>query len=173
MYPENSIIPKVVWLTGLSGAGKTTLGEKLTDELRKKNLKVEFLDGDVLRNLFPATGFSRAERDEHVKRVGFLASRLEKNGVFVIAALISPYRETRDFVRTLCNQFVEVHAAASLEECERRDVKGLYAKARRGEIANFTGISDPYEEPLDPEIRVDTQHLSVDESVARILREII
>jgi adenylylsulfate kinase len=115
-------------------------------------------------------GFTRPERDAHIRRVGYLASRLEHHGVIVIAALVSPYRSSRDFVRGLCRRFVEVFVATPLVECERRDVKGLYARARRGEIANFTGIDDPYEPPESPELVVDTTGLSVDEAADQIAR---
>jgi adenylylsulfate kinase len=125
-----------------------------------------------MRAAFPNTGFSKAERDEHIKRVGYLASRLEAHGVTVVASFVSPYRESRDFVRALCRHFVEVHVATPLDECERRDVKGLYARARRGEIAMFTGISDPYEPPVAPELVVDTSEISIDEAGRRILEAV-
>jgi adenylyl-sulfate kinase len=121
-----------------------------------------------VRALAP-TGFTRADRDAHVRRVGFLASRLEHHGITVICALISPYIETRAQVRQLCRRFVEVHVSTPLAECERRDVKGLYAKARRGELANFTGIDDPYEPPLDAEVTLDTRQLTVDEAVGQLV----
>ena len=159
----------VVWFTGLSGSGKSTLADWIAGELVRRGHPVERLDGDTMRALFPNTGFSRAERDAHVKRVGFLASRLEAHGVTVVASFVSPYRESRDFVRDLCQRFVEVYVATPLAECERRDVKGLYAKARRGEIAEFTGISDPYEPPLAPEVTIDTTRMSVAEAGLRIL----
>ena len=116
----------------------------------------ERLDGDVLRGVFPNTGFSKEARDEHIRRVGFMASRLEHHGVIVIASFISPYRQARQFVRDLCSNFIEVYVKASIDECTRRDVKGLYKKALAGEIKEFTGIDDPYEEPENPEIVVDT-----------------
>lgn len=136
-------------------------------------MKVERLDGDEVRKIFPNTGFSKEERNDHIKRVGFLASKLEENGVSVIASFISPYRETRDFVRSLCNNFMEVHVATPLEECERRDVKGLYAKARKGEITRFTGIDDPYEQPLNPEIKIDTTNRYIEESIDYILHKVL
>ncbi len=120
-------------------------------------MDVEYLDGDAMREIFPTTGFTRAERDAHLRRVGYLASRLEEHGVIVVASFVSPYRESRDFVRGLCRNFVEIYVATPLEECERRDVKGLYARARRGEIRNFTGIDDPYEPPEHPELTLDTR----------------
>lgn len=164
--------PVVLWFTGLSGAGKTTLAKHVHERLTARGLPVEFLDGDTIRDIFPQTGFSRPERDEHVRRVGYLASRLERNGVFVIASFISPYADSRRFVRSLCRNFVEVHVATPLEECERRDVKGLYARARRGEIRNFTGIDDPYEPPASPEIRIDTREIPLDQAGARVIEHI-
>jgi adenylylsulfate kinase len=130
---------------------------------------VELLDGDAIRELFPATGFTRPERDAHIRRVGYLASRLEAHGVTVVASLVSPYRESREFVRSLCRRFVEVHVATAFAECERRDPKGLYRRARAGEIANFTGLDDPYESPEAPEIVIDTTVMTPDEAAARIL----
>ncbi len=158
----------VLWLTGLSGAGKSTVSARLAAELRQRGLPVEQLDGDSIRDLFPNTGFSRPERDAHIRRVGYLASKLQQHGVFVIVSLVSPYRDSREFVRGLCENFVEVYLATPLAECERRDVKGLYAKARRGEITNFTGIDDPYEPPASPELTIDTTSISVDEVGRRV-----
>ena len=162
--------PCVIWFTGLSGAGKTTLAEKLAAYLKEKGVKCELLDGDTVRNIFPQTGFTKKERDEHVKRMGFLASMLERNGITVIASFISPYRESRDFVRKMCRNFVEVYVSTSLEVCEKRDVKGLYKKARRGEIKSFTGIDDPYEAPLHPEITINTAEETVEESLERLIK---
>lgn len=159
----------VLWLTGLSGSGKSTLAEKLYDELDRLGKKVEQLDGDILRGVFPNTGFSKEARDEHIKRVGFMASRLEHHGVIVIASFISPYRAARDFVRNLCDNFTEIYVKASLDECKRRDVKGLYKKAMAGEITSFTGIDDPYEEPTQPEITVDTEHQTLEQSFGYIM----
>ncbi len=162
--------PAVIWLTGLSGSGKSTIAKWVAQALEREGHKVERLDGDTIRDIFPATGFTRPERDQHIRRVGYLASRLEKNGVFVVASLVSPYQDSRDFVRGLCHRFLEVYVATPLEECERRDVKGLYAKARRGEIANFTGIDDPYEPPSAPELTVDTSGLSVEQAGRQIVK---
>ena len=159
----------VVWFTGLSGSGKSSIAEWVAAELRGRGLSVETLDGDVMRRVFPDTGFSKAERDAHVKRVGYLASRLEFHGVTVIASFVSPDRESRDFVRGLCRNFVEVYVATSLEECERRDAKGLYAKARRGEIQALAGISDPYEPPISPELVVDTSQISIEGAGRQVL----
>ncbi len=159
-----------VWLTGLSGAGKSTIAQRLAQELRARGMKVEVLDGDVIRqNLSKGLGFSKEDRDTNVLRVGWVAQVLSRNGVAVIAALISPYRETRDQVRAQIPNFVEVFVDAPLEEVIRRDVKGLYKRALAGEIQNFTGISDPYEPPEHPEVVCRTAEESVDESVGKIL----
>ena len=158
---EPAVAPAVLWFTGLSGAGKTTIAREVLERLAQGGAKAEYLDGDILRGVFPDTGFTRPERDAHVRRVGFLASRLEHHGVVVICSLISPYVESRAAVRAMCRRFVEIHVSTPLEECERRDVKGLYRRARRGEIVHFTGLDDPYEPPPDPELRIDTRRLSV------------
>jgi 3'(2'),5'-bisphosphate nucleotidase len=162
-------MPAVVWLTGLSGAGKSTIAVPLVASLAARGAAVELLDGDVIRDIFPATGFTRPERDAHIRRVGYLASRLEAHGVIVVASLVSPYRESRAFVRSLCRRFVEVHVATPFAECERRDPKGLYRRARAGEIAHFTGLDDPYETPEAPEITIDTTTTTPEDAAARIL----
>jgi adenylylsulfate kinase len=159
----------VLWFTGLSGSGKSTIATRVDQELVQRGLEVEYIDGDALREVFPNTGFTRAEREDHLRRTGYMASRLAAHGVTVVASFVSPYRESRDFIRTLCSNFVEIYVSTPLEECERRDVKGLYARARRGEIKNFTGIDDPYEPPEHPELTLETHALSVDECVARVL----
>ncbi|MDZ7717102.1 MAG: adenylyl-sulfate kinase [Balneolaceae bacterium] len=159
----------VLWFTGLSGSGKSTISEQVYEIIKQRGYPVEHLDGDAVREVFPTTGFSKEERDSHVKRVGFVASLLQKHGVFVVASFISPYQDARDFVRNMCKDFTEVYISTPLEECERRDVKGLYEKARKGEIDNFTGISDPYEEPVHPEIEIDTTNISVDEAVDMVI----
>ena len=159
----------VLWLTGLSGSGKTTIAEALCKRFEENGIGYERLDGDVLRGVFPNTGFSKDARDEHIRRVGFMASRLAHHGVPVVASFISPYRAARQFVRDLCPNFIEVYVNASLDECKNRDVKGLYRKALAGEIKEFTGIDDPYEEPENPEIVVDTVNQTVDESVNQIM----
>ena len=161
-----------LWLTGLSGAGKSTIAEAITPLLRERGVKVEVLDGDVVRtNLSKGLGFSKEDRDTNIRRIGFVAHLLSRNGVGVITAAISPYREVRDENRDLIGEdFIEVYVRCSIEELTRRDVKGLYEKALRGEIANFTGISDPYEEPLNPEVVVDSEQDTVEEGVDRILK---
>jgi adenylylsulfate kinase len=166
--PTESVAP-VLWFTGLSGSGKSTIAARVREELLRRGVDVEYIDGDALREVFPNTGFTRAERDEHLRRTGYLASRLAAHGVTVVASLVSPYRESRDFIRKLCPGFVEIYVSTPLEECERRDVKGLYARARRGEIKNFTGIDDPYEPPEHPELTLDTRVLSLEQCVAKVL----
>ena len=161
--------PLVLWFTGLSGSGKSTISDWVADALRKRGLRVEQLDGDSIRDLFPQTGFAREERDTHIKRVGFLASKLEQHGVSVVASFVSPYEESRAFVRSLCRNFVEIHVATPLAVCEARDVKGLYARARRGEIRNFTGIDDPYEPPSHPDLTLDTDGVTVEQAGRQVI----
>jgi adenylylsulfate kinase len=168
-FGRREIRPAVLWFTGLSGSGKTTLARRVHAELERRGLKAEFLDGDSIRNLFPNIGFTKAERDVHVRRVGHLASSLERHGVFVVASFISPYAASRDFVRGLCRRFVEIHVSTPLEVCEKRDPKGLYAKAHRGELKNFTGVDDPYEPPSRPELAVDAGRLGEQESFDAVM----
>ena len=160
----------VVWFTGLSGVGKTTLARGLESVLRERSLKVEVLDGDIIRtNLSKGLGFSKEDRDTNIRRIGFVCRLLARNGVAVIAAAISPYREVREEVRREIGDFMEVYLKCPIPVLEERDTKGLYAKALRGEIANFTGISDPYEEPLDPEVILETDKESEEESLAKLV----
>lgn len=162
----------VVWFTGLSGAGKSTLSEALAARLRARGRRVELLDGDVVRtHLSKGLGFSREDRDTNVRRIGFVAHLLARNGVVAITAAISPYRATRAWCRELAGgEFVEVFVNAPLETCIQRDVKGLYKKALAGEIREFTGVSDPYEPPESPEVELRTDQTSVDEAVDAVLR---
>ena len=164
--------PFVLWFTGLSGSGKSTIADQVHRRLKEHRIKVERLDGDEIRAVFPGTGFDRAGRMAHIARVGYLASILERNGICSIVSLISPYREARDQVRGLCSRFIEAYVSAPLEVCEERDVKGLYAKSRRGEIRGFTGVDDPFEEPEDPELVIDTSRQTVPESVAVVMKHI-
>jgi adenylyl-sulfate kinase len=160
----------VVWLTGLSGAGKSTLAESLAPKLQARGRNVELLDGDVVRtHLSKGLGFSREDRDTHVGRVAFVAHLLARNGVIVLVAAISPVRATRDRARNLIGNFLEVHVSTPLEECIKRDVKGLYKRAIAGEIPQFTGISDPYEAPIAPDLVIDTSVLSLEGAVGHVL----
>ena len=159
-----------LWFTGLSGAGKSTIANIVVDELRARGHRVELLDGDEVReHLSKGLGFSKEDRDTNIRRIGWVAKVLARNGVVAVTAAISPYRELRDEMRGWIDNFVEIHVATSLEECEDRDVKGLYAKARAGEIPEFTGVSDPYEPPLNPEIRVETEGHTPQESAAEVV----
>lgn len=171
-YGRRHIKPFVIWFTGLSGSGKSTLADKTLKYIERRNLPAQQLDGDILRSIFPKTGFSKDDRIQHIKRAGYLASLLEKNNVFVVASFISPYQESRDFVRNMCHHFIEIYVDASLETCESRDPKNLYKKARAGEIKNFTGIDDPYEIPANPEMTVDTNNATEEESFRQIKQSI-
>ena len=159
-----------VWFTGLSGAGKSTIAEIVVAELSARGRYVELLDGDEVReHLSKGLGFSKVDRDTNILRIGFVASLLARNGVIAVTAAISPYRAVRDEVRGWIDNFVEVHVATALEDCEARDVKGLYAKARAGEIPEFTGVSDPYEPPEHPELRIETAGHTPAESAAQVI----
>ncbi|MCL4289657.1 MAG: adenylyl-sulfate kinase [Thermoleophilia bacterium] len=162
-----------LWFTGLSGAGKTTIAHLVGPELEERGKIVEYLDGDVVRtHLSKGLGFSKEDRDTNIERIGWVAARLTRHGAAVIVAAISPYRETRETARRLVEEygpFVEVHVHASVDECARRDVKGLYAKAFAGEIKGFTGVDDPYEAPEGAEIAVDTEAHDPRESAALIM----
>ena len=168
-FKKKCYTPFVLWFTGLSGAGKSTIADKVYDYLKIKDISVERIDGDSVRSIFPQTGFTREDRNTHIRRIGYLASILEKNGIIVLASFVSPYNESRNFVRSLCVNFIEVYVNAPLNKCEERDVKGLYAKARKGEINNFTGISDPFEIPENPEITLNTDKESIEESCNKII----
>jgi adenylyl-sulfate kinase len=162
-----------LWFTGLSGAGKTTLARGMEAILREREMKVEVLDGDIVRqNLSKGLGFSKEDRDTNIKRIGFVCKLLTRNGVVAIGSAISPYQEVRDFIRQDIGRFVEVYVKCPLETLIARDVKGLYKKALDGEIKNFTGISDPYEEPLNPEVTVDTSEETPEESIAKIIAKL-
>jgi adenylylsulfate kinase len=159
-----------LWFTGLSGAGKSTIANIVVTELQARGHRVELLDGDEVReHVSKGLTFSKADRDINIRRIGFIASLLARNDVVAVTAAISPYRAVRDEVRGYMDNFIEIHVATSLEDCEARDVKGLYAKARAGEIPEFTGVSDPYEAPLDPEVRVETAGKTPEESAAEVV----
>jgi len=159
-----------VWFTGLSGSGKTTLSSSVRGVLVARGFRVELLDGDVLRKtLNRDLGFSKRDRDENVRRIGFVAHLLTRNGILVLVSAIAPYRDTREEVRCRIGNFMEVHVNAPLEVCEKRDPKGLYRRVRAGEIHGFTGIHDPYEEPLKPEVRCDTHQETVERSTEKVV----
>ena len=163
-----------LWFTGLSAAGKSTLGGAVSKELRDRGIPVEVLDGDEVRqNLSKGLGFSREDRDTNIRRIGYVAKLLTRNGVAVITAAISPYRAIRDEVREDIGAFIEVYVKASLDECIRRDTKGLYRRALAGELPQFTGVSDPYEEPVSPELVIDTERERVGESAARVIDRLL
>jgi adenylylsulfate kinase len=165
-----------LWFTGLSGAGKTTIAELVAPELERRGLLVEWLDGDVVRtHLTKGLGFSKEDRDENIERIGWVASRLTRHGAAVVVSAISPYEATRRKVRELVAEqgtFVEVYVATPVEECVRRDVKGLYAKAHAGELPEFTGVSAPYEEPERPELRIDTTEHEPEASARLVLAKL-
>ncbi len=163
-----------VWFTGLSGAGKTTIADAIEPLLRERGItKLEKLDGDVVRtHLSKGLGFSKEDRDTNIRRIGWVAEVLTRNGVCVLASAISPYREIRDEVRKGVGNFVEVYVSCSIPELTRRDVKGLYEKAIKGEIKNFTGVSDPYEAPEHPDVTVDSEKEDLAESVAKVLAKL-
>jgi adenylylsulfate kinase len=159
-----------LWFTGLSGSGKSTIAAAVVDELRRRGHRVELLDGDEVReNLSAGLGFSKADRDANIRRIGWVAALLARNGVVAVTAAISPYRSVRDEVRSKIDSFVEVYVDTPIEVCEQRDVKGLYAKARAGDIPEFTGVSDPYEPPLAPEVRVVTHDRDPGASAAQVV----
>lgn len=169
----------VVWFTGLPGSGKTTVANAVASKLKELGYRVEVLDGDwVRKTISPDTGFTREERRTHLRRVAWIARLLARNGVIVLCSFVSPYRSVRREIREIVEEetpFIEVYCKCSLEECIRRDPKGLYEKALKGEIKHFTGISDPYEEPENPELTIDTEHetpISNAEKVFEKLREL-
>ena len=178
-HPESDRVREggfTLWFTGLSGSGKSTIAHLVGPELDRRGLVVEYLDGDNVRtHLSKELGFSKEDRDTHIERLGWVASRLTRQGGAIITAAISPYEATRRVAREMIEEvgtFVEVFVKASVEECARRDVKGLYEKAFKGEIKEFTGVSDPYEEPSDPEIVLDTEAHSPEESAAIVVAEL-
>jgi adenylylsulfate kinase len=164
----------VIWFTGLSGSGKTTIAHLVEEQLVDAGAPVEILDGDIVReNLSKGLGFSKEDRDINIRRIAFVAHLLQRNGVFVITAAISPYRSIRDEARAMIKDFVEVFADAPLDICEERDVKGLYAKARAGEIKGFTGVDDPYEAPESPEVVCRTDQETVEESARKVIDKLV
>lgn len=164
------IAPFVLWFTGLPVSGKSMLADAVFEELKKNGRKMERLDGERVRQLFPKTGFSKQERIQHVERIGHLSSILVKNNITVIASFISPYKESRQFVRKISTNFIEIYLNTPLEVCEQRDTKGLYLRARKGEIQQFTGIDAPYEKPENPDLVVDTINTTTEENVKKIMK---
>jgi adenylylsulfate kinase len=167
----------VIWLTGLPGSGKTTIAKALQPRLKESGFKVELLDGDIVRKeLSPELGFTKKDREIHARRVIYLGKLLSRNGIISIVCLISPYREFRRYARseiTINNNFYEVHVKCSLETCMKRDPKGLYKKALSGEIKDLTGLQDPYEEPENPEVIVNTEEQTLEECVNVILNRVL
>ena len=164
----------VLWFTGLSGSGKTTIAHEVEAKLLDAGVPVEILDGDVVReNLSKGLGFSEEDRNTNIRRIAFVAHLLQRNGVFVITAAISPYKAIRDEARAMIKDFIEIYADAPLEVCEERDTKGLYKKARAGEIKGFTGIDDPYEAPENPEVACKTETEDVSESAQKVIDKLI
>jgi adenylyl-sulfate kinase len=160
-----------LWFTGLPSSGKSTLARRVEEILLERGMNVEVLDGDEVReNLSKGLGFSKQDRDTNIRRIGFVAKLLSRNGVVAITAAISPYKDVRDEMRRAIGRFVEVYVACPIDVLKERDVKGLYKKALAGEIKHFTGVDDPYEAPVKPEIHIDSDRESVDESVAKIIR---
>lgn len=163
----------IVWFTGLPSAGKTTLAAGVAADIRDRGARVELLDGDAIRRTISAgLGFTREDRDENVRRVGVESERLLAGGAFVMVALVSPYRAARDEVRRKVGRFVEVFVSCPVEACIRRDVKGYYREALAGGRPHFTGVSDPYEEPLHPEVVVETEHEGPEQGIQRVVREL-
>ena len=162
-----------IWFTGLSGAGKSTLSEIIEQRLKERGRNVEILDGDIVRtHLSKGLGFSREDRDTNIKRIAFVCSLLTRNGVVCISAAIAPYREARAWAREQIGNFVEVYVKCPIEVCRQRDVKGLYKLADAGTIINFTDVSDPYEEPEHPELVIETDKETVEESISRIFAKL-
>ncbi|WP_240420342.1 adenylyl-sulfate kinase [Paenibacillus periandrae] len=162
-----------LWLTGLSGSGKTTLAKAISEELNIRGVRVELLDGDEVRqNLSSDLGYTRDDRNTNIRRIGYITELLSRNGIGVVVATISPYRETREELKKYITNYLEIHVDCSIEECIKRDVKGLYQKALKGEIKHFTGITDTYEVPLNPDLVVNTQYEDIKLCVTKILTKL-
>lgn len=171
-YGKREINPAVIWLTGYVRSGKSEIAKKVTQKLIDSGLKAEYLDGHTIRNLFPQTGFSAAEVNEHIERIGYLASKLENQGIFVVASFVSPYRLSRNWVRDLCGNFFEIHISTPIEVCEERDDSGLYQKAREGKVDQLPGISGDYEHPENPALIINGAEISPDEAADKIFNHI-
>lgn len=172
-FGRREVRPLVVWITGLSRSGKRDIGHRLTEKLRRRGYKVEHLDGHSIRELFPETGYRREDVNRHIKRVGFLARKLEEQGVVVVASFLSPYAESRRFVRKICGRFFEVYISTPAEVCAGWDDKGVYARAARGEIADFPGVSAAYEEPQDPDLVFDTTTVEPEKVAEKIFNRVL
>lgn len=170
-FGKKEIEPAVIWLTGYIRSGKSKIANEVALELKKKGFKVEHLDGHNIRHLFPETGFSREEVNEHIKRVGYLASKLEEQGVFVVASFVSPYQESREFVRKICKNFIEIHISTPIEVCEERDQSGLYEKAKKSEVQNLPGINSKFDIPNNPLISLDNSIYTVEECKNKIIEK--
>lgn len=168
-FTRFNIKPSVIWLTGLSGSGKTTIANHLMKRLKEKSVVPVILDGDEIRHAIKLQGFDEDSRKKHNLNVGYIASLFEKQGNIVIVSLISPYDDTRNEIRKMCSNFIEVYVSTDIEICIKRDPKGLYKKAQSGELKDFTGVSAPYYPPLNPEIILDTDNLNVNESASLII----
>ncbi|MCF8262638.1 MAG: adenylyl-sulfate kinase [Melioribacteraceae bacterium] len=168
-FGRKEVKPAVIWITGLVRSGKSEIGEKVTQILKEKGFKADHLDGHGIRHLFPETGYSHDEVNEHIKRVGYLASKLEEQGVFVIATFLSPFEESRNFIRSIAKNFIEVYISTPIEECIKRDTTGTYEKAKKGEISNFPGISTEYEIPKNPELEFENLSPDTDKIALKIV----
>ena len=171
-FGKREIQPFVIWLTGYARSGKSQIAREVTSMLNAKGLKTEHLDGHSVRNLFPQTGFTRDAVNQHIERVGYLASRLENQGVFVVASFLSPFEESRKFVEKLCKNYIEIHISTPLEVCEANDGKHIYERARRGELQNFPGVNVDYEAPINPALNIDTTNISSNEAADQIFKHI-
>jgi len=171
-FGRKEVKPMVVWITGLSRSGKSQIGRLLVETLKKKDFKVEHLDGHTIRGLIPGTGYTRKEVNDHIKRVGYLGKKLEEQGVIVVATFLSPFSESREFVKNLVENFYEVYISTPAEVCAERDDKGVYKKAMNGELENFPGVSVEYEIPSNPKLTIDTTNTSIDKSAELIYKNI-
>ena len=171
-FGKREINPAVIWLTGYVRCGKSEIAKILTQKLIDSELKAEHLDGHNIRHLFPQTGFSPDEVNEHIERVGYLASKLENQGIFVVASFVSPYRLSRNWVRDLCGNFFEIHISTPIEVCEERDNSGLYQKAREGKVNYLPGITGDYEKPENPSLTLNNADISPDEAADKIFNHI-
>jgi adenylylsulfate kinase len=171
-YGRREINPAVIWLTGYVRSGKSDIAKKVIEKFKDAELKVEHLDGHTIRDLFPQTGFSEEEVNQHIERVGYLASRLEKQGVFVVASFVSPYKLSREWVRDICGNFFEIHISTPLEVCEERDDSGIYRRAREGEVGHFPGISSEYQPPDNPALKINAAEITPDEAADKIFNHV-